>query len=66
MIRLRYAHLTIVLRPLAANPLATAHVWHRRLQLRHELSRLDDSQMRDTGLDPAVVRREAEKPFWRA
>ena len=41
-------------------------LWLRRLRSRQELSSLTPEQMRDTGLDPAVVRREARKPFWRA
>lgn len=37
-----------------------------RLLCRRELSTLTARQMRDTGLDPAVVRRESKKPFWEA
>ena len=32
---------------------------------RNELMNLDERQMRDCGLDPLTVRREALKPFWR-
>ena len=40
-------------------------MWLRRLQSRHELARLNAAQLRDVGLDPDVIRREAAKPFWR-
>jgi uncharacterized protein YjiS (DUF1127 family) len=66
MTRIRIADWPLVLRPLSVDPLATLRLWHRRMKLRHELSRLDDAQMRDTGLDPAHVQREADKPFWQA
>jgi uncharacterized protein YjiS (DUF1127 family) len=39
-------------------------LWLRRLQWRHELSRLDADQLRDVGLDEQAIRREVEKPFW--
>jgi uncharacterized protein YjiS (DUF1127 family) len=41
-------------------------LWLQRLFWRHELKALDLAQMRDCGLDPEEVRREAAKPFWRA
>lgn len=41
-------------------------LWLHRAQCRHELSQLDEAQLRDVGLNPAMVRREAEKPFWQA
>lgn len=44
----------------------TIGLWHRRLKSRHELRHLDAEQMRDVGLDPLVVQREAQKPFWLA
>ena len=40
-------------------------IWLRRLRNRHELARLDEAQLRDVGLNPEVVRREATKPFWK-
>jgi uncharacterized protein YjiS (DUF1127 family) len=40
-------------------------IWLRRLRNRHELSRLDEAQLRDVGLSPAAARREIAKPFWR-
>ena len=44
--------------------LALPCVWLRRLQTRHELSMLDAEQMRDTGLNPDMIKRESVKPFW--
>ena len=41
-------------------------LWLRRLRCRHELSTLTPEQMRDTGLNPEMVRRESRKPFWEA
>jgi uncharacterized protein YjiS (DUF1127 family) len=41
-------------------------LWLQRLFWRAELRTLDLAQMRDCGLDPAAVAREAAKPFWRA
>jgi uncharacterized protein YjiS (DUF1127 family) len=64
MMHLRQIEWMHVLRPLGRDPLTTLRLWQHRLRVRHELSRLDAGQMHDTGLDPAVVRREAEKPFW--
>jgi uncharacterized protein YjiS (DUF1127 family) len=40
-------------------------LWLQRLSWRAELKALDAVQMRDCGLDPADVAREAMKPFWR-
>jgi uncharacterized protein YjiS (DUF1127 family) len=40
-------------------------LWLHRLFWRNELKALDLAQMRDCGLDPEAVRREAAKPFWR-
>jgi uncharacterized protein YjiS (DUF1127 family) len=41
-------------------------LWRKRLRCRRELSTLTAAQMRDTGLDPELVRRESRKPFWKA
>jgi uncharacterized protein YjiS (DUF1127 family) len=41
-------------------------LWLHRLRCRHELSMLTPAQMRDAGLDPIEVRREAAKYFWEA
>ncbi|MGA7810138.1 DUF1127 domain-containing protein [Bradyrhizobium sp.] len=41
-------------------------LWLQRRAWRSELSALDAAQMRDCGLDPETVRREAAKPFWRS
>jgi uncharacterized protein YjiS (DUF1127 family) len=41
-------------------------LWRKRLRCRRELSTLTAEQMRDTGLDPELVRRESRKPFWKA
>jgi uncharacterized protein YjiS (DUF1127 family) len=40
--------------------------WLKRSSYRRDLAELDARQMRDAGLDPDLVRREAGKPFWRA
>jgi uncharacterized protein YjiS (DUF1127 family) len=40
-------------------------LWIQRANSRRELLALDAMQMRDCGLDPVTVRREAIKPFWR-
>jgi uncharacterized protein YjiS (DUF1127 family) len=40
-------------------------LWLLRSCWRSELAALDVDQMRDCGLDPGTVRREAAKPFWR-
>lgn len=42
----------------------TLRLWLNRLRWRHELSRLNADQLRDVGLSEAMIRREAEKPFW--
>jgi len=41
-------------------------LWRKRLRSRHELATLTAEQMRDTGLDPELVRRESRKLFWKA
>ncbi len=38
--------------------------WIARASARKELATLDAEQMRDCGLDPVAVHREAIKPFW--
>ena len=40
-------------------------LWIERAARRKELKALDAAQMRDCGLNPVAVRREANKPFWR-
>jgi uncharacterized protein YjiS (DUF1127 family) len=40
-------------------------LWLLRSCWRDELAALDVDQMRDCGLDPEALRREAIKPFWR-
>jgi uncharacterized protein YjiS (DUF1127 family) len=40
-------------------------LWMQRRFWRAELKALDAAQLRDCGLDPAAVAREAMKPFWR-
>jgi uncharacterized protein YjiS (DUF1127 family) len=40
-------------------------LWIERASRRRELMALDAAQMRDCGLNPLAVRREATKPFWR-
>ncbi|NNG04315.1 MAG: DUF1127 domain-containing protein [Inquilinus sp.] len=44
---------------------ATLWLWQFRLRSRRELSRLDQSMLRDIGLDPFSRAREVAKPFWR-
>ncbi len=51
--------------PRPDRPSGTLSLWLYRLRLRHELARLSSTQMRDTGLNPEWVAREAAKPFWR-
>ncbi|MFH6781560.1 MULTISPECIES: translation initiation factor IF-2 [Methylobacterium] len=51
--------------PVPPRPLLL-RLWWRRLRDRRVLAELTRAQMRDTGLDPDVVRRESRKPFWRA
>ncbi|HYG89731.1 MAG TPA: DUF1127 domain-containing protein [Azospirillum sp.] len=40
--------------------------WTERRRQRRALARLDDALLRDVGLTCDEVRRETEKPFWRA
>ena len=40
-------------------------LWLQRRFWRAELKALDAAQLRDCGLDPDAVTREAMKPFWR-
>ena len=47
-------------------PLRLPRLWLQRRSGRKELAALDAEQMRDCGLDPETVRREATKPFWRS
>lgn len=46
------------------SPVAVLALWIRRVRLRRELAGLEARQLRDVGLDPAVIRREVAKPFW--
>lgn len=38
--------------------------WRQRREARRELARLDARLLRDVGLDPDWVKRDARKPFW--
>lgn len=40
--------------------------WLWRAHYREELEHLSEHQLRDMGLDRDELRREANKPFWRA
>jgi uncharacterized protein YjiS (DUF1127 family) len=40
-------------------------IWLQRLETRKHLAALTHRQLRDIGLDPEIVAREAQKPFWR-
>lgn len=53
-------------RPGRPSLLRLAALWLRRIRVRHALAGLDERQLQDVGLDPEVLRREIEKPFWRA
>jgi|EndMetStandDraft_8_1072994.scaffolds.fasta_scaffold90540_2 uncharacterized protein YjiS (DUF1127 family) len=46
--------------------LAVPLLWLQRARYRHELSQISERQLRDVGLNPAVIRRESAKPFWQA
>lgn len=46
------------------NPMDVLRAWQQRRATRRELRWLDDSLLRDAGLDPARARREARRPFW--
>ncbi len=41
-------------------------VWYDRWIMRQQLAELDDHMLQDIGLDRAAVRKEIDKPFWRA
>lgn len=40
--------------------------WQDRAESRSRLAALEDCHLNDLGIDRAVARREAAKPFWRA
>lgn len=50
----------------SSSPISLLRLWLWRARCRQELSALTPEQMRDTGLDPEVVRRQRRKPFWKA
>ena len=70
MLTLQSLWTAIATRPAGANSTAPngwlrlPALWHRRLRHRHALSLLDPQQLRDAGLNPDMIRREAAKPFW--
>jgi uncharacterized protein YjiS (DUF1127 family) len=39
-------------------------LWHQRVRQRRELRDLEPHLMRDAGIDPETIRREAAKHFW--
>ncbi|MBE9557694.1 MAG: DUF1127 domain-containing protein [Proteobacteria bacterium] len=41
-------------------------LWRHRARSRRQLLRLNESQLRDIGIDRQVAAEEAGKPFWRA
>lgn len=45
---------------------ALCRVWLGRWRHRRTLANLHPEQMREVGLNPEAVRREACQPFWRA
>ena len=44
---------------------ARIRLWRRRKKTRMLLASFDDRMLKDIGLSPADVRREASKPFWK-
>jgi uncharacterized protein YjiS (DUF1127 family) len=44
----------------------TVDAWAQRARDRRDLAELDERQRRDMGLDLDAIRRETNKPFWRA
>ena len=53
-------------KPRIARLLHVVELWLQRQRSRQTLADLTPEQMRDVGLNPVVVRREIEKPFWLA
>jgi len=47
------------------NLMATLRLWRQRKRTRMLLAAFDDRMLKDIGVSPADVRREASKPFWR-
>ncbi|MBE0562755.1 MAG: DUF1127 domain-containing protein [Ochrobactrum anthropi] len=45
--------------------LARLRLWRQRKRTRTLLASFDDRMLKDIGLSPADVRREASKPFWK-
>lgn len=45
---------------------AAIGAWTQRARDRRDLAALDERQRRDMGLDLEAIRRETNKPFWRA
>lgn len=43
---------------------ACLRLWRQRSQSRRQLLRLDDSHLRDIGIDRHAAEEEARKPFW--
>ena len=56
----------VVTRPIASLPRLPIRHWIQIAAERRRLAELDDSRLRDLGLTPAEVRREAARPFWDA
>ncbi len=50
---------------LANRALASVSAWRFRARSRRQLSRMDDHQLRDIGLNRAIRDAEVGKPFWR-
>lgn len=49
-----------------ANLIALLMLWRRRSEGRSAIRSMSSEQLRDLDLDVPALRREAEKPFWRA
>jgi uncharacterized protein YjiS (DUF1127 family) len=56
--------LTIALLEAGRRLLRQPAVWRQRSQTRAQLAALPERQLRDIGLSPEVVAREAQKRFW--
>lgn len=49
-----------------ASLIALMMLWRRRSEGRRAIRSMTSEQLRDLDLEVAALRREAEKPFWRA
>lgn len=61
-----FERLAIFIETLPDRMLETFYVWQRRINDRRHMAQMDDRMLVDIGLDRADIKREIEKPFWRA